>query len=62
MRRPVKPVPKATRRRPGASASTWAIAAAVTTTCRRLGINTLVPSPIREVARAASATAIHTSP
>ena len=43
-------------------ASTCAIAAAVATTWRRLGISTLVPSPMRRVARAASATAIQTSP
>ena len=62
MRRPVKPVPRATRRRPGAIASTCAIAAAVARTWRRLGISTLVPRPMRRVARAASATAIQTSP
>ena len=37
-------------------------AAAVTTTWRRLGTRTLVPRPMRSVAAAAWATAIHTSP
>ena len=60
-RRPVKPVPIAAATRPGASASSVAIAAACAATWRRLGTSTPGPSPIRRVASAIRASVIHTS-
>ena len=57
----MKPVPIATASRPGAFASSVAIAAAVVTTWRRLGTSTAGPKPITSVFSAISASAIHTS-
>jgi hypothetical protein len=60
-RRPVNPVPKETATRPGASAHSVAVAAALTIGCRRLGTSTPGPRPMRSVRSAASASVIHTS-
>jgi hypothetical protein len=54
-------VPKEMVTRPGASAVSVAVAAALTIGCRRLGTSTPGPSPIRSVRSAASASVIQTS-
>jgi hypothetical protein len=59
--RAVKPVPNATTSRPGANASTAAIADAVTMGCRMLGTATPVPRPMRSVASAIRAKEIQIS-
>jgi hypothetical protein len=60
-RRPVNPVPNATATRPGARASSAAVAAALTIGWRSEGTRTPGPSPMRAVRSAASASIIHTS-
>lgn len=60
-RRPVNPVPKDTATRPGAIASSATVAAALVIGCRRVGISTPGPRPMRDVRSAANASDIHTS-
>jgi len=60
-RRPLKPVPNATATRPGASAASPAVAAALTIGWRRLGTSTPGPRPMRRVRAAARASSIQTS-
>ena len=57
----MNPVPKATSTRPGASAASVAVAAALTIGWRREGTSTPGPMPMRSVRSAASASVIHTS-
>jgi len=60
-RRPVNPVPNPITTRPGAIATSAAVAAALTIGWRRVGMSTPGPSPIRSVRSAANANDIHTS-
>src|SRR3954447_7272169 len=60
-RRPVNPVPNATSTRPGAMATSIAVAAAFTMGCRSEGTRTPGARPMRDVRSAASARHIHTS-
>ena len=60
-RRPVKPEPMAYAVRPAAIDSSVAMAEAVVSGWRRLGISTAGPSPMVDVAWAHSARCIHTS-
>jgi len=59
--RPVKPVPTAATVRPGARLSSVAMAVACVSTCRKLGIRTAGPRPMRSVRSATRASATHTS-
>ena len=55
VQRAVAPVPNPQASLPGAAPSMLAIAAAVTTTWRKLGTKTAVPRPIRSVCSATRA-------
>ena len=59
--RPVKPAPKATASRPGASSASVAMAAACVIGWRRWGTSTPGPSPMRSVRSAIRASVTHTS-
>ena len=56
-RRPLKPVPKPIESRPGASATRFAVAAALVIGWRKFGTRTPGPKPILEVRSAANTNA-----